>query len=212
MDIYLLRHGETDWNKMGRLQGHADTDLNERGRAQVAEAAEKLHRLGVRMDVIVASPLKRAQESARIAAACLDFPADNIVAETLLMERSFGEAEGMTLAEADAKYADRQYPGMESREELIRRAGHAFQKITDAFQGAERILLAAHGAVLFALLEAVSEEPIPYQGRAACIAQGSIYRIRREDGKNRFAVYDEDLGMFVEADEEKLGRLAKIYL
>lgn len=212
MEIYLLRHGETDWNRMGRLQGHADTDLNEHGRAQVAEAAEKLHKLGIRMDVIVTSPLRRAQESARIAAACLDYPAEKIAAESLLMERSFGEAEGMTLAEADRRYAGGQFPGMESQEELVRRAGRAFQKITDIFCRAERILLAAHGAVLFALLEAVSEEPIPYRGRAACITQGSIYRICREDGGNRIEVYDEELGAFAEADALRLGGLARIYM
>ena len=61
MDIYLLRHGETDWNKTGRLQGHADIPLNARGRVQVDETVRILRNMGVRMDVMVSSPLKRAQ-------------------------------------------------------------------------------------------------------------------------------------------------------
>ncbi len=212
MDIYLLRHGETDWNRTGRLQGHADTVLNARGRAQVEETAGKLRDLGIRMDAIVSSPLKRARESAEIAAVLLDYPVEKIVVETLLIERSFGEGEGMTLEEGEKKYSGCHFPGMESREELVKRAGEAFDKIADDFSGADRILLVAHGAVLFALLEAAAKEPIPYNGRAACITQGSIYRISHTEGGNRFARYDENAGMFVEADEAQLGKLAKIYM
>ncbi|MDE6406630.1 MAG: histidine phosphatase family protein, partial [Lachnospiraceae bacterium] len=103
-------------------------------------------------------------------------------------------------------------PGMESGDGLVKRAGQAFQKITTVFCDAEQILLAAHGAVLFALLEAVSEEPIPYEGRAACITQGSLYRIRKEGDRVSFAGYDEKTGGFVEMDAAGIGRSAKIYL
>lgn len=212
MDIYLLRHGETDWNKKRLLQGHTDIPLNEKGRAQVDDTVRKLSVLGVRMDAIVASPLKRARETAEIAADRLDYPREKIVVEELLIERGFGEGEGMSLDDMKAKYPESDCPGMESKEELIRRAGRAFQKITDVFCDAERILLTAHGAVLFALLEAVCEEPIPYEGHAACITQGSIYRIRRENGGMSFAGYDEKTGGFVEMDAAGIGRSARIYL
>ncbi len=212
MDIYLLRHGETDWNRTGRLQGHADTALNERGRAQVRETVEKLRDLGVRMDVIVSSPLKRARESAEIAAALLDYPKERIVVEALLIERSFGEAEGMTLAQGEEKYPGCQFPGMESQEDLVKRAGQAFQQITSVFENEERVLLVAHGAVLFALLDAVSTEPIRYGGRAACLSQGSIYRIHHENNADSFARYEEEAGTFLETDAAQLGRLAKVYL
>lgn len=212
MDIYLLRHGETDWNRKGLLQGHTDIPLNERGRAQVDDTVRSLSTLGVRLDAIVSSPLKRARESAEIAAHRLHYPKDKIVVEELLIERGFGEGEGMSLAEMKERYPDSDCPGMESREDLVRRAGRAFQKIISDFCDAERILLAAHGAVLFALLEAVSEEPIPYTGRAACITQGSIYRIRKENGRISVAGYDEKTGGFVEMDAAGIGRSAKIYL
>lgn len=212
MDIYLLRHGETDWNKERLLQGHTDTLLNEKGKRQVEETAQKLADLGVSMDAIVTSPLKRARESAAIAACALGFPQEKIVVEELLIERGFGEGEGMLLEEMKARYPNRDCPGMESREELVARAGLALQKITETFADAERILLAAHGAILFALLEAAAEKPIPYQGRAACLRQGSIYRIRHENGKNTFACCEEGQETFVELDEVGLGKTAKIYL
>ena len=133
MDIYLLRHGETDWNKKRLLQGHTDIPLNEKGRAQVDDTVRRLSELGVRMDTIVSSPLKRARETAEIAAHRLDYLKEKIVVEELLMERGFGEGEGMTLDDMKAKYPDSDCPGMESKEELVRRAGQAFQKIAHVF-------------------------------------------------------------------------------
>lgn len=212
MDIYLLRHGETDWNKKRLLQGHTDIPLNEKGRAQVDDTVRKLCALDVRMDAIVSSPLKRARETAEIAADRLGYPKEKIAVEELLIERGFGEGEGMSLNDMKTKYPDSDCPGMESKEELIRRAGQAFQKITTVFCDAERILLTAHGAVVFALLEAVSGETIPYTGRAACITQGSIYRIRKGDNGISFAAYDEEAGGFAELDADGIGRSARIYL
>lgn len=212
MDIYLLRHGETDWNKKRLLQGHTDIPLNERGRAQVEDTARRLRALDMRMDAVVSSPLKRARETAEIAARILEYPQEKIVVEDLLIERGFGEGEGMLLEEMKAQYPDSDCPGMESKEALVRRSGQAFQKITSVFADAERILLTAHGAVLFALLEAVSEETIPYTGRAACITQGSIYRIHKADDGISFAAYDEEIGGFTELDADGIGRSAKIYL
>lgn len=212
MDIYLLRHGETDWNRKGLLQGHTDISLNENGRRQVNHTVEKLSGLGVEMDAVISSPLKRALESAEIAASELHYPKERIVVENLLIERGFGEGEGLSIEERAARYPDCDYPGMESQADLIRRAGRAFHKIVNDCQGLERILLVAHGAVLFALLEAVAKSPIPHGGRAAALTQGSIYRIRHEDGRDSFAGYEEKTGVFVELDEAQLGRLAKVYM
>lgn len=212
MDIYLLRHGETDWNKKGLLQGHTDIPLNENGRLQVGETVKKLGSLGMRMDYIVSSPLKRALESAEIAACRLNYAKERIVVEGRLIERGFGEGEGLTIEERAAKYPDCSYPGMESQEELKKRAGEVFWKIVEDCQGAERILLVAHGAVLFALLEAVSKEPVPHGGRAAALTQGSVYRIRYEDGKISFARYAEAADAFVDTNAAELGKLAKIYM
>src|SRR5690606_21641226 len=64
--LLLARHGETDWNREGRWQGHANVPLNERGREQARELAQRL--AGVAIDVIYASDLARAHETALIVA------------------------------------------------------------------------------------------------------------------------------------------------
>ncbi len=212
MDLYLLRHGETDWNKAGLLQGHTDIPLNENGRKQMRETARKLGDLGVKMDVILSSPLHRARESAEIAAGRLGYPIEDIILEPMLTERGFGAGEGMTMAERELKFPNHDYPGMECQTELIRRAGEAFAKIVDTCPDAENILLVAHGAVLFALLEAVSAERIVDEDTAAALTQGSIYRIRYTDGRTGFAKYDEDSAMFLEADTAMVARSVKIYM
>ncbi|MGB9648057.1 MAG: histidine phosphatase family protein, partial [Stellaceae bacterium] len=70
--LFLFRHGETDWNREGRLQGHTDTPLNATGLTQAQALAESLrpHRL----DVVVSSDLARAQTTARIVAEALRVP------------------------------------------------------------------------------------------------------------------------------------------
>ena len=212
MDIYLLRHGETDWNREGLLQGHTDIPLNENGRQQMRETAQKLKDLHVKMDVILSSPLHRARESARIAAERLGYPVNDIVVEPMLIERGFGAGEGMTFAEREEKFPEHDYPGMESQTDLVRRAGEAFQRVVNTCSGMENILLVAHGAVLFALLEAVSTERIVDAGKAAALTQGSIYRIRYTEDRIGFAKYDEESAAFLDADRELIARSVKIYL
>ena len=101
MNIYLLRHGETDWNKEGRIQGHTDIPLNENGKKQIAQVTAGLAGICPSMDVILCSPLSRTKESAGIAAEQLHYPKDKIIEEPLLIERSFGDAEGLTAVERE---------------------------------------------------------------------------------------------------------------
>ena len=219
MDIYLLRHGETDWNKTGLLQGHTDIPLNENGRKQVRDTAQKLSASAAKMDLIISSPLQRAHESAEIVARQLDYPIENIIVEPMLIERSFGAGEGRTLAERMKKFPDNDYPGMESQTDLIQRAGSAFRRIVNKYSDAENILLTAHGAILFALLEAVAEafmkSSIVDAGTAAALTQGSIYKIRythNADGDVEFAKYDDEKSMFLNIDVAMIARLVKIYM
>ena len=94
--FYFLRHGETDWNKQGLMQGHTDIPLNDTGRAQAEAAVAALSR--VKIDRIVASPLVRAFETAEIVNRHLKI---NIVSEEGIRERHFGSMEGVTYAEMD---------------------------------------------------------------------------------------------------------------
>lgn len=215
MDIYLLRHGETDWNREGLLQGHTDIPLNEGGRKQVHDTVQKLVSTGIKIDLILSSPLQRAHESAGIAASQLEYPPENIVVEPMLIERSFGVGEGMKLAERDQEFPDQDYPGMEPQTDLIKRAGTVFEKIVNTYIESENIsniLLVAHGAVLYAVLAAVSREKIFGLETAAALTQGSIYRIRYLNDEIEFAVYDEEEEGFLDADAEMIAGLVKIYM
>jgi broad specificity phosphatase PhoE len=97
--LLLVRHGETDWNRDGRWQGHSDTHLNELGRQQAERLAEELD--GV--DVVYSSDLARAHETAEILAQRLGV---DVRLDERLRERGFGEWEGKTRAEIEAEFAD----------------------------------------------------------------------------------------------------------
>lgn len=182
MNIYLLRHGETDWNKEGRLQGHTDIPLNSTGRRQICNAAEVLADLPEPIDLILSSPLVRAYESAQIVADRLSYEKENIVVEPLLIECGFGLGEGLTVGERMDKYPDGLYPEMETYEDLIERARSAFDKIVTIYNGKKNILAVAHGAILSAVLIAVTNGEIAYGGKKVLLDQGSIHLIRYIDG------------------------------
>ena len=91
MIVYLMRHGQTDWNKEYRLQGATDIPLNEEGRRQAKEAAEKMR--DIPFECVYSSPLIRAKETAQIISAFHDIPT---VVDDRLKEMSFGIYEGTT--------------------------------------------------------------------------------------------------------------------
>lgn len=99
--FYIFRHGETDWNKERRCQGHTNTLLNENGKTQALELALKLH--SVKMDIIVSSDLHRAFSTGTIVAEKKGIP---IVAEPRFREMSYGRAEGMLYEEAITSFGD----------------------------------------------------------------------------------------------------------
>src|SRR5438128_960886 len=89
--LLLVRHGETDWNADGRLQGHTDWPLNEYGRTQAKKLAEQLDGDGVA--AIYASDLSRARETAEILGGRLGLA---VVVDADLREKNWGTWEGLT--------------------------------------------------------------------------------------------------------------------
>jgi broad specificity phosphatase PhoE len=97
--LVLIRHGETDWNREARYQGHRDTALSEIGRAQ-AEAAGRLL-AGQRLHAVWSSPLRRARETAAAIAAPQGLA---VQVEEAFAEMRFGEWEGLTVDEVSARF------------------------------------------------------------------------------------------------------------
>ena len=197
MNIILLRHGETDWNQAGRLQGHMDIPLNQNGRLQIRHAAQILADLYPDIDLVISSPLSRARESAEIVSDRLAYKRSDIIVEPLLIERCFGAGEGLTITERGEKYPDDNYPGMESLNDLLKRARSAFERIIESFADKENILVAAHGAILYAMVTAITNGQIAYGGEKVKFESGSLHLIRCLNGTIEVAEYSEETTAFV---------------
>ena len=91
MKLYLVRHGETDWNKVKKIQGQVDIPLNQFGKRLAEETAEGLR--DIPFDLCISSPLSRAHETARIILYRKDIP---IIKDARIEEMAFGEYEGIT--------------------------------------------------------------------------------------------------------------------
>jgi probable phosphoglycerate mutase len=140
----LVRHGQTDWNAEGRLQGSTDIPLNDVGRGQARDAVAALS--GYEWDAIVSSPLSRAAETADLIAAGLGLSVARRVPE--LVERSFGPAEGLQDGpELDALRVPGGFRGAEGEDEAARRGLAALEALAEEFQG-RRVLAVAHGTLL----------------------------------------------------------------
>ena len=182
MKIILLRHGETIWNAERRLQGVRDIPLAEAGVRQMTATGEHLAQTFADIDLILTSPLQRAVKSAEIVAGKLGYPTENILAEPLFLERSFGVGEGMTYEEALAVYPDSDYPEMELLPDLIHRANDAITKCIWDYSG-QNLLVIAHGAIIKAVLVALTEGRIGYFDENVWIENAS-YCVLDYDGRD----------------------------
>jgi broad specificity phosphatase PhoE len=162
MEIYVFRHGETDWNRDMRWQGHTDIPLNQKGRTQALELVPLLKSL--RLSKIIASDLSRALETGTVVAKALGCP---LVSHFGFRELGFGEAEGLTFEEIGLRFGpesqskirstddadlDFSFPGGESKRQMLRRAHQALADLVDPAQD-QRIGLATHGGVIRTFLQ-----------------------------------------------------------
>jgi broad specificity phosphatase PhoE len=155
--LILLRHGQTEWNLLGRAQGHADISLDEVGRAQAEAAAPYVEAYGPTR--LWSSDLRRARETAEHVAAATGLA---VKTSEAFREYAVGERTGMTLAEfAEAfpeEYAawqrgDRDaIPGAESDEEALTRFLTGLADVLDDLPSGECGVLVSHGGVLKTVL------------------------------------------------------------
>jgi broad specificity phosphatase PhoE len=157
--LVLLRHGQTDYNTAGRMQGHIDSMLTETGRAQAAVVAPEVAQLGP--DRIISSDLRRAVDTAEVVGAAANLP---VKLDPRLRETNLGEWQGRTVAEIEADYpgaiaawrSDPAWtpPGGESRIEVVRRARPVVDELDEEYADNPEgiVVMVAHGGLIAGLV------------------------------------------------------------
>ena len=178
--ILLTRHGETEWNALGKLQGHTDIVLNETGRAQARALAERVRHLAI--GAVVTSDLSRARETGEIVATTLDIEAPAV--EPALRERRFGVFEGLTRDECASQHPDAwrawlaqtgSPPGGEERELAVVRMAQALAQI--AATPGPPALVVSHGGVMRLWLMHVLGDSVPL------ISNGATYVVDHDTAR-----------------------------
>jgi probable phosphoglycerate mutase len=170
--VFLVRHGQTDWNATRRLQGSTDIPLNDVGRAQASAMAHVLAPQLSGHATVVTSPLSRAHETATMLAAAMDA---ELTADPRLAERSFGEWEGTTVEEREASHPEDvakwhagEEPGIAGYEPhavLAARVSAALHE--HAAHDRDDLVIVSHGSALRMALTAVLglEQAVPHAER-----------------------------------------------
>ena len=162
--LVVWRHGNTDWNASGRVQGQTDISLNDLGQEQAHVAARLL--AGLRPDAIVASDLRRAADTAAALAALTSLP---VRTDVRLRERYFGRWQGLQLTEAAERYPD-EYArwragdpdpgaGIETLDDLGKRLGSALQEAADTVPGGTVVVATPGGAARQGIGQLLGWEP-----------------------------------------------------
>lgn len=164
--LYIIRHGQTDWNLNKRLQGSTDIPLNENGRQMAIDARSQL--AGIHFDVCYSSPLIRAYETAQLLLQNADTP---IHTDNRLCEMSFGDFEGIydtydnpdfeinVLFNTPGKY--KAVNGSESLESLYKRTGHFLKEVIyPALEEGKNILIVGHGAMNCSIINQIKDIPV----------------------------------------------------
>ena len=170
-NILLIRHGQSEWNKLNLFTGFKNIELSEQGIDEANKAGQNFKNLNIKFDIVFTSELKRAQETAKIILKNLDqwdylYEEGKIITDIKLNERDYGDLTGLNKKETADKFGEEQVhkwrrgysdqpPNGESLEDVVRRVKIYFEEsISPAIQSADNnnILIAAHGNSLRALL------------------------------------------------------------
>lgn len=164
MMLYIVRHGETGWNRISRVQGHTDVPLNDHGRRLAEETAEGMR--DIPLDLGLTSPLSRAKETAEIILRGRNIP---LLEDDRLMEIGFGSYEGLIHGGEDRDprsplfdlfFTDtyRYVPpeGAETLEQLYERTGDFLREMCQRKDlDGKNILVSTHGAAMTAMLNRI---------------------------------------------------------
>ncbi len=156
--LLLVRHGQSEWNAMGRWQGKANPPLTDLGKEQALLAAKKLPDFSI----LASSDLVRARETAEIFARANNKEPNDIFIEPQVQERDAGEFSGLTRDEIDKKFpgylAQNRWPsGWEPDDVLIKRLREGLGRITASSTESDSIVVVTHGGCIYALESLLGE-------------------------------------------------------
>lgn len=182
-DIYITRHGETQWNIEGRFQGRGNSELTARGEAQAKALGQVLDT--EQIELILTSPLRRAQETARLARGSRDIP---VLLLDSLSELDLGSWEGRHIKELAQREAENFHKfwfdpfafdpaGGESFPELIARLEDAMEEVYSLAHG-RKTLVITHGMALMAIQHVITGSDFNTIIREPVLKQTGITRIR----------------------------------
>lgn len=148
MDLIIVRHGQTGWNVMKKVQGQVDIPLNSKGREQAINLREEIK--DIQPDVIISSPLLRAKQTAQIL-----YKNKKISYDNRITERNFGKFEGLTIDEFNAddfwSYKKNiKYQQAENIQEFFNRVYDFLKEIEIKYRD-KKVLLVAHTGVIIAV-------------------------------------------------------------
>lgn len=169
--LIAIRHGETEWNALARIQGQLDIGLNARGRWQAAQLARALHDEAASaqqpIDAIHSSDLQRARDTAQPLAAALGLQP---ITDPALRERGFGIFEGRTFAEIQRQHPEQARRWSRREPEFAPEAGESLLVFRErvlrgvaeiaARHAGQQVVLVAHGGVLDVLYRAATRQPL----------------------------------------------------
>jgi broad specificity phosphatase PhoE len=187
--LYYVRHGETDWNVAGRLQGQRDVELNARGRAQAFRCGEILRDIFARdgrdpgeFDY-VASPLLRARKTMERMREALGMEPRQYRIDARLREMAFGDWEGLTLAEVAARDPAAIAARERDKWRFVPPDGESYEQMSTRLRAwyaslRRNSVVAAHGGTARALIVRLGIEPAATAPQLS-IEQGVVYRFER---------------------------------
>jgi uncharacterized phosphatase len=182
--LYLVRHGETDWNAQRRIQGSTDIPLNSTGRGQAQTTGRLLSRR--EWDGIYSSPLVRAFETARIIATEVGLAEPGTV--DAIVERNYGEAEGLNWEQVEQQFpGETPVPGRETHPEVATRVIPALVSLAKSRPGSALIVV-THGGVIRSVLNAVDPDVVH-----GSITNGSIHSFELVDGSLELVVFNDPI-------------------
>lgn len=186
-ELYLVRHGETDWNAARRIQGSTDIPLNDTGRDQARRTGRLLSARW--WDAVISSPLSRAHETATLIANEIGAAAPESL--DAIAERRYGAAEGLDYRTLDERFPKGAHvPGRESRPQVAARVMPALMALAER-RREQKLVVVTHGAVIRTVLNTV--EPTSPALLGVPITNGSVHSFRYAEGGLQLVSFDDPI-------------------